>query len=191
MSTIIANGEYIHQIDYFKNIDAEDLMSDLENSVIWRQEKLKMFGKEIYFPRLMAFYGDQNISYSFSRNTYNALPWTDSLIKIKSKLESDFNFPFNSVLLNMYRSGKDSMDWHQDNEKELGENPIIASVNFGATRKFQLRNINSREMINFNLGHGSLLLMKGETQHYWQHRVPKTKKEVNIRINLTFRKINI
>lgn len=191
MSTQINNGEYIYQLDYFNKIVAKNLMSDLENSITWRQEKLKMFGKEIYFPRLMAFYGDQNISYSFSRNTYNALPWTDSLIKIKSKLESDFNIPFNSVLLNMYRSGKDSMDWHQDNEKELGENPIIASVNFGASRKFELRNIDSREKIIFELGHGALLLMKGKTQHYWQHRVPKTKREVSVRINLTFRNINI
>jgi alkylated DNA repair dioxygenase AlkB len=190
MSTKINNGEYIYQIDYFNKIVAENLMSDLENSITWSQEKLMMFGKEINFPRLMAFYGDQNISYSFSRNTYNALPWTDSLLKIKSKLESDFKIPFNSVLLNMYRSGKDSMDWHQDNEKELGKNPIIASVNFGASRKFELRNIDSREKINFELGHGSLLLMKGKTQHYWQHRVPKTKKEVSVRINLTFRRIN-
>tara|TARA_Y100000385_G_scaffold94590_1_gene97791 strand:+ start:553 stop:1128 length:576 start_codon:yes stop_codon:yes gene_type:complete len=191
MTSLVKNGEYIHQLNYFNNIEAHYLLKNLKESILWRQEKLKMFGKEIFFPRLMAFYGDSNITYSFSRNKYHAVPWTNSLLKIKSKLESDFNCTFNSVLLNMYRSGKDSMDWHQDNEKELGLNPVIASVNFGATRKFELRNIDTREKINFNLNHGSLLLMKGETQHFWQHRVAKTKKEVNLRINLTFRHIKL
>lgn len=191
MTSLVKNGEYIHQLNYFNTIEAHYLLKDLKESILWRQEKLKMFGKEINFPRLMAFYGDPNITYSFSRNKYHAVPWTNSLLKIKSQLESDFNCTFNSVLLNMYRSGKDSMDWHQDNEKELGLNPVIASVNFGATRKFELRNIDSREKITFNLNHGSLLLMKGETQHFWQHRVAKTKKEVNLRINLTFRHIKL
>jgi alkylated DNA repair dioxygenase AlkB len=96
---------------------------------------------------------------------------------------------FNSVLLNLYRSGNDSISWHTDAEKELGINPIIASVNFGATRKFQLKHIKSKEKIEIELTHGSLLIMQGELQHFWQHQVPKTSKPVNERINLTFRKI--
>ncbi len=187
MTKNIKNGEYLHQLNYFDTIESNDLFKNLKESILWRQEKLKMFGKEFNFPRLMAFYGDNNIKYSFSRNTYHAKPWNHSLLKIKAKLENDFDCSFNSVLLNMYRSGQDSMDWHQDNEKELGTNPIIASVNFGAIRKFELRNNETREKLIFNLSHGSLLLMKGETQHFWQHRIPKTKKDVSLRINLTFR----
>jgi alkylated DNA repair dioxygenase AlkB len=111
------------------------------------------------------------------------------LVSIKSKIEPIAKVDFNSVLLNRYRDGNDSISWHTDAEKELGINPIIASVNFGATRKFQLRHIKTKEKLEIELTHGSLLIMQGELQHFWQHQVPKTTQKVGERINLTFRVI--
>jgi alkylated DNA repair dioxygenase AlkB len=111
------------------------------------------------------------------------------LLEIKAKIEPIADVNFNSVLLNRYRNGSDSISWHTDAEKELGLNPIIASVNFGATRNFQLRHIETKEKIDIDLSHGCLLIMQGELQHFWQHQIPKTTKPVNERINLTFRVI--
>ena len=148
-----------------------------------------MYGKELPFPRLTAWYGDQDQTYTFSGITLQPHPWTPELLEIKKKLESRAGTSFNSVLLNRYRDGKDSISWHQDNEKELGKNPIIASVNFGATRTFQLRHIHTGEKISIQLTHGSLVIMMGELQHFWKHQIPKTRKPVGERINLTFRTI--
>jgi alkylated DNA repair dioxygenase AlkB len=110
-------------------------------------------------------------------------------LEIKRKIEPLVSINFNSVLLNLYRDGNDSISWHSDTEKELGKNPIIASVNFGETRTFQLKHMNTGERIDLQLEHGSLLIMGGAMQHYWQHQVPKTKKIIDKRINLTFRVI--
>lgn len=141
--------------------------------------------------RLTAWYGDNDKPYSFSGITLKPKSWNNELISIKEKIEPISKVKFNSVLLNLYRSGNDSISWHTDAEKELGVNPIIASVNFGATRKFQLRNNNTKEKIEIELTNGSLLIMQGELQHYWQHQVPKTNKVVGERINLTFRVIKL
>ena len=185
----IPNGEYIHISNFYDAPNSELFLDDLTNCIYWTQEKMNMFGREINFPRLMAFYGDKGVSYSFSKNTFYALPWTESLLRMKNDLEQQFDVKLNSVLLNYYRDGNDSMDWHQDNEKELGLNPVIASLNFGASRKFQLRNLQTKEKIDLLLENGSLLIMQGSLQHYWQHRAPKTKKQCGPRINLTFRYI--
>ena len=151
---------------------------------------MNMYGKKTNFPRLTAWYGDDDKSYSFSGITLQPLPWTNEIIDIKSKIEPIAKRKFNSVLLNLYRNGNDSISWHTDAEKELGINPIIASVNLGATRMFQLRHIQTKRKIEIELTHGSFLLMQGELQHFWQHQVPKTTKIVGERINLTFRVIN-
>ena len=148
-----------------------------------------MFGKNIAIPRLTAWYGDQNMNYNYSGINNDPNPWTSELQGLKAKVEQATNATFNSVLLNQYRNGNDSVSWHADNEPELGLNPIIASVNLGATRVFKLRHNITKEVIKLELTHGSLLVMGGELQHYWQHAVPKTKKVLDTRINLTFRLI--
>lgn len=185
----IRNGEYIYLPYFFDSSKADDYFQKLNNDIEWKQEELKMYGRSIKFPRLTAWYGDNDKPYSFSGITLNPKPWTNELIEIKKAIEIKCDAVFNSVLLNLYRNGKDSISWHTDAEKELGRNPIIASVNFGATRKFQLRHQVTKQKIELELRHGSLLIMQGELQHYWQHQVPKTDKEIGQRINLTFRVI--
>ena len=148
-----------------------------------------MYGKKINFPRLTAWYGDNDKPYSFSGITLQPIPWNTEILEIKRKIEPEAKVTFNSVLLNLYRNGNDSISWHTDAEPELGKNPVIASVNFGATRKFQLKHIKTGERREIELEHGSLLIMQGELQHYWQHQVPKTNKIIGERINLTFRVI--
>ena len=185
----LIDGEYILIADFYGADVADQYFNDLREGICWTQEKMHMFGREIDFPRLMAFYGDKGKTYSFSKNTFHAQSWTPTLRQIKTDVEERFDLDLNTVLLNQYRHGSDSMDWHQDDEKELGLNPTIVSVNFGASRMFQLRHIATKEKINIPLSHGSLLIMKGSLQHHWQHRIPKTKKVVKHRINLTFRSI--
>ena len=185
----IENGQYIFIPSFFSIEEGNYLFSRLDSTVSWKQEKMNMYGKEVLFPRLTAWYGDSDRPYSFSGITLTPLPWTEELLQIKRKIETKTSAIFNSVLLNKYRDGSDSISWHTDDEKELGKNPIIASVTFGGTRNFQLRHRDTGEKINLELSHGSLLIMQGELQHFWQHQIPKTKKQVDPRINLTFRVI--
>jgi alkylated DNA repair dioxygenase AlkB len=185
----IEHGAYDFFPAFFSAKESDDVFNNLKNDITWKQESMKMYGREINFPRLTAWYGDNDKPYSFSGITLKPNPWNAALQKIKEKIEPEAGVIFNSVLLNRYRNGNDSISWHTDAEKELGRNPVIASVNFGATRIFQLRHINTKEKIEIELTHGSLLIMKGELQHFWQHQVPKTSKVVGERINLTFRVI--
>jgi alkylated DNA repair dioxygenase AlkB len=183
----ILNGEYLHIFNFFDKPSSDNYLKVLLDSIDWKQEKMNMYGKELLFPRLTAWYGDNDKPYSFSGITLQPQQWTKELLEIKRKVETKVDASFNSVLLNRYRNGNDSISWHTDAEKELGKNPIIASVNFGATREFQLRHIHTKEKLSIELSHGSLLIMLGELQHFWQHQIPKTKKLVSERINLTFR----
>jgi alkylated DNA repair dioxygenase AlkB len=187
--TVIENGEYLFYPDFFTKLESETYLQKLKTDIEWKQESMNMYGKQVAFPRLTAWYGDNDRPYSFSGITLAPKNWTKELLKIKEKIEAISKVVFNSVLLNRYRNGNDSISWHTDAEKELGRNPIIASVNFGATRKFQLRHIKTKEKLEIELTNGSLLIMQGELQHYWQHQVPKTSQKVNERINLTFRVI--
>lgn len=187
--TRIENGEYIYFPSFFSKSESDSFFTDLKTNIAWKQESMNMYGKKVNFPRLTAWYGNNDKPYSFSGITLNPLPWTNSLVKIKTQIEPKAGVNFNSVLLNLYRDGNDSISWHTDAEPELGRNPVIASVNFGATRTFQLRHIQTKEKVEIELVHGSLLVMQGELQHFWQHQVPKTSKKVNERINLTFRVI--
>jgi len=187
--TKIENGEYIYFPSFFNKSESDGFFADLKNNIVWKQESMNMYGKKVNFPRLTAWYGNNDKPYSFSGITLNPLQWTNTLLKIKSQIETKADVNFNSVLLNLYRDGNDSISWHTDAEPELGSNPVIASVNFGATRTFQLRHIQTKEKIEIELVNGSLLIMQGELQHFWQHQVPKTSKKVNERINLTFRVI--
>lgn len=187
--TSILNGEFIFLPDFFTQSEGGVFFQKLKSQIEWKQESMYMYGKKINFPRLTAWYGDNDKPYSFSGITLSPKVWNEELVSIKSKIEPIAKVEFNSVLLNRYRDGNDSISWHTDAEKELGINPVIASVNFGATRKFQLRHIKTKEKLEFELTHGSLLIMQGELQHFWQHQVPKTGQKVGERINLTFRVI--
>ena len=183
----IQNGEYIYVRKFFSNDQSDWYFKTLLKEVNWKQEAVNMYGKTVNVPRLTAWYGDSDRPYSFSGIALKPESWIQPLLEIKQQVEAKAGVVFNSVLLNLYRDGNDSISWHTDAEKELGKNPIIASVNFGATRKFQLRHDETNENIVLNLSHGSLLIMQGELQHYWKHQVPKTKQVVKERINLTFR----
>lgn len=185
----IINGEYIYIPNFYNKAVADSLFKKLETTISWKQESMNMYGKEVKFPRLTAWYGDDDKPYSFSGIKLEPHPWTQELFKIKDDIEPLCETSFNSVLLNLYRDGNDSISWHTDAEKELGRNPIIASVNFGAERVFQLKHMHTQEKIEILLQHGSLLVMMGELQHYWKHQVPKSRKVTQPRINLTFRVI--
>lgn len=189
--TKIENGEYLFYPDFFSKAESDLYLQSLKKGIDWKQESMNMYGKQLNFPRLTAWYGDNDKPYSFSGITLEPQTWTKELNEIKEKIEPISKVVFNSVLLNLYRNGNDSISWHTDAENELGKNPVIASVNFGATRKFQLRHNKTKEKIEIELTHGSLLVMQGELQHFWQHQVPKTSKVVNERINLTFRVIKL
>lgn len=154
----------------------------------WTRDHIKMFGKTIPLPRLTAWYGDAGKSYTYSGITSQPNPWNTGLRYIKQRVELVAAVTFNSVLLNWYRSGEDHMSWHADDEHELGINPVIASVNFGEARDFVLRrNDDPTQKIVIPLQHGTVLVMGGQLQHYWQHSVPKRKKVKGSRFNLTFR----
>jgi alkylated DNA repair dioxygenase AlkB len=185
----IKNGEIQFFHRFFEKNDADFFLNYLISNIAWKQESMSMYGKKVDFPRLTAWYGENDKPYTFSGITLHPNPWTNQIVQIKKRIEEFTNAQFNSVLLNRYRNGNDSISWHTDAEKELGTNPIIASVNFGATRKFQLRHIFTKEKLEIELSHGSVLIMQGELQHFWQHQVPKTSKPVSERVNLTFRVI--
>lgn len=188
---VSVDGEVIFYPNFFNLKESNKFFQDLEQNTNWRQDYIKFFGKTMPLPRLTAWYGDEGKSYIYSGIEQYPDPWTSTLIEIKNKIEIITKVKFNSVLLNFYRNGQDSVSWHSDDEPELGKNPIIASVSFGGTRKFCLKHkTESTRKIEIDLPHGSLLLMQGETQHHWLHQIPKTKKEVKPRINLTFRIIN-
>jgi alkylated DNA repair dioxygenase AlkB len=184
------NGEVQYLPQFFAPQQSDAFLQNLITTIAWKQEPIKIFGKPVLQPRLTAWYGNPGKSYSYSGITMQPLTWTDDLLQIKQRIETFAGIAFNSALLNYYRNGHDSMGWHRDNEKELGPNPTIASVSFGAARSFQLRNHADKSIIRtLQLTHGSLLLMRGQTQHYWQHRVPKTNTPTAARVNITFRVI--
>ena len=156
----------------------------------WQQDVVSMFGKSHPLPRLSAWYGDSDRPYTYSGITLQPKPWNDLLKEIQTAIAPVCRRTFNSVLLNWYRSGDDHISWHTDAEPELGTNPLIASVNFGASRRFLIRRKDDHSIkLELPLHHGSVLVMAGALQHHWQHSVPKQKKVKTNRINLTFRNI--
>ncbi|MCU0566091.1 MAG: alpha-ketoglutarate-dependent dioxygenase AlkB [Oculatellaceae cyanobacterium Prado106] len=170
----------------FDAAESDRLFTTLLQETPWKQEDITLYGQTMRQPRLTAWYGEA--SYTYSGLTLSPAPWTATLSEIKTRIESLSHLTFNSVLLNLYRNGNDSVSWHSDDEPELGKNPAIASVSFGATRRFMLRHKSDKSLKKaIDLPHGSFLLMRGETQHHWQHQIPKTAKLVQPRINLTYR----
>lgn len=186
----LPDAEIIYYPEFYDKSKADLIYTSLQKDILWQQDNIRVYGKTHPQPRLTALYGDEGLSYSYSNIKMQPHPWNLLLQKIKSEVENVAETNFSTVLLNNYRNGKDSNGWHADNEKELGLNPIIASVSFGAERVFQLKhNIDKDQKKNIILQHGSLLLMKGTTQHFWKHQIPKTAKPIEPRINLTFRLI--
>jgi alkylated DNA repair dioxygenase AlkB len=183
------------QITFFPRVFNKDecsqILQQLSTTINWRQDHIKYYGKTIPLPRLTAWYGDRGKSYTYSNITMETEPWTPSLERVKFATEKVAGAAFNSVLLNLYRDGQDGVSWHQDNEPELGPEPTIASVSFGESRRFQFRHRYNKDLprLGVDLHDGSILLMRGPTQQFWQHQIPKTSKPVGARINLTFRVI--
>ncbi|MBA4299311.1 Alkylated DNA repair dioxygenase AlkB [Algoriphagus alkaliphilus] len=176
--------------DFFSKKPADYYFQKLQKSLDWKQEPIRMFGKMVMQPRLTALYGDAGRPYGYSGISMNPSVWTTELLEIKEKLQVFSGIVFTHVLCNYYRDGQDSMGWHRDNEAVLGKNPSIASITFGSTRLFQIRHYETKNhKIDIPLTHGSLLMMSGESQHHWEHQLPKTKKVLEPRINLTFRKL--
>ena len=191
-------------IEHFFTPSVSDrFLEDLTLNLDWKQGEIRLFGKPVLEPRLSAWYGDEGKTYIYSGKKQEPLPWHKSLFLIKTDIEkylqkaptNDFlilenNVTFNSVLCNLYRNGNDSMGWHQDNERALGINPLIASLNFGESRRFLFRRKEDKTIKHeLLLTHGSLLIMAGAMQHHWQHAVPKEPRRPKQRINLTFRHI--
>lgn len=166
---------------------ADRAFADLLQTMEWRQETATLFGRKIAVPRLTAWYGDGG--YGYSGIQHEPSPMTPILLALKSDMENLTGHAYNSVLVNLYRDGRDSMGWHSDDEAILGDEPAIASLSLGAKRRFHLKHRQSGELISLDLPHGSCLLMRGPCQARWRHQVPKTRKQVSARINLTFRKL--
>lgn len=184
----IKDGELYYDRFFLNNIEANKYFNLLKKEIQWRQDNIKIFGKIYPQPRLTALYANNNKSYSYSNIKMHPITFTPTLFDIKSKIEKRLNSQFTSCLLNLYRNGQDSNGWHADNEKELGLNPVIASLSLGAERVFHMKHRNDKkEKLKINLTNGSLLVMRGKTQHHWLHQIPKTRKKVEERINLTFR----
>jgi alkylated DNA repair dioxygenase AlkB len=182
-------------LDYHPGIFNADesavLLEKFISTVPWKQEDIQMYGKVLKTPRLTAWYGDNDKDYTFSGTKYSPIPWTEELLKIKNRIEPIAGIHFNSVLLNYYRNANDSVAWHSDDEYELGVNPIIASVSFGQVRRFDIRHKQEHNRkYSIYLENGSLLLMKGNLQHLWEHRIPKSTQIMKERVNLTFRVIH-
>ena len=186
----LPNAEVAYHPHFFDAEKADLLFQKLHTETPWQQDNITVFGKSHPQPRLTALFGNEGKSYSYSNVVMHPHKWNPILMFIKNEVETFCNENFTTVLLNLYRNGQDSNGWHADNEKELGRNPIIASVSLGAERMFHLQHNTIKEAnVKLALEHGSLLIMKGETQHFWKHQIPKTAKPVGPRINLTFRTI--
>lgn len=184
----LPDAEIIYYPNFFDKEDADRIFEQLLNEIPWQQDDIKVFGKTHPQPRLTALFGNDGKPYSYSNIKMQPHPWNMLLQKIKSLVEDCSETNFTSVLLNQYRNGKDSNGWHADNEKELETNPVIASLSFGAERTFQLKHNSDLSLKkSIVLEHGSLLIMKGTTQHFWKHQIPKTSKPIGSRVNLTFR----
>lgn len=188
----LSDGRLSYYPNAFTADESEAFLNRLRNTANWTRRELKLYGRSIMMPRLIAWYADPGVVYEYSGQTSPHNDWTPELLSIKTRAETICGHTFNGALLNYYRDGNDSMSWHSDDEKSLGPNPVVASVSFGATRIFKLRHRRNRSAkpLSLPLTAGSLLIMSGETQHHWQHHLPKTRKKIGERINITFRRIH-
>jgi alkylated DNA repair dioxygenase AlkB len=176
--------------NFLSNETADELFQKLLDETPWQHDEITIFGKKILQPRLTCLFGNEGKPYSYSGLTMYPKPWNSGVMFLKTEIEKIANQNFTTVLANLYRNEKDSNGWHADNEKELGRDPIIASISLGETRKFQIKHHTNKEIkCNLELTHGSLLLMKEGSQIHYKHQLPKSTSSKNARINLTFRTI--
>lgn len=168
---------------------ADALLVALREHVPWETHRIRMFGREVDSPRLSCWIGDPGTAYTYSRTRFAPRAWPGALVPIRERLRDALGEDFNSVLANRYRDGRDRMGWHSDDEPELGPQPVIASVSLGATRRFALKPRGEGTPLSLELPHGSLLVMRGDTQAHYRHALPGTARPVAERINLTFRRI--
>ena len=187
----LIDAEVIYYPSFISSTKAHSLFKTFQEETQWSQDPITLFGKTYPQPRLTALYGNNGRSYSYSGIKMYPLPFNKSHQNLISMLRKIEPTEFTTLLLNLYRNGQDSNGWHSDDEKELGRNPVIASLSFGANRIFHFKHKElKKERYKLTLKHGSLILMKGTTQHHWQHQLPKTKRIQEPRINLTFRRIS-
>lgn len=186
----LPNAELIYVPNFFSKAQSDAYFKIINTETNWQHNTITVFGKTYKEPRHTALFGNTNQPYGYSNIVMHPEAFTPTLKTIKEKVENFCQHQFNTLLINLYRNGNDSNGWHADNEKVLGKNPVIASVSFGEERPFHFKHRTLKsERHKLVLKHGSLLLMKGEMQHYWLHQIAKTKKEIAARINLTFRTI--
>ncbi|WP_405267357.1 alpha-ketoglutarate-dependent dioxygenase AlkB family protein [Cellulophaga sp. Ld12] len=184
----LPDSDLIYYPNFFDTHSADNYFDILKEQTPWQQDDITVFGKKYAQPRLTALYANNDKTYSYSSISMRPHVFTKELLQIKNAVDTLAQTTFTTCLLNLYRDGKDSNGWHSDNEKELGQNPIIASITLGEERFFHLKHRTNKNLKHkLLLEHGSLLLMKGATQHHWLHQIPKTAKPIQERINLTFR----
>lgn len=169
--------------------EADALLARLRDGLPWEETSLSMFGREVREPRLSAWHADPGVVYGYSGRNRVAHPWTADLDALRRRCEARCATSFNGVLANLYRDGRDHMGWHADDEPTLGADPVIASLSFGAERRFDMRHRETGETVSCTLGHGSLLVMSGLSQARWKHRLPRAARITSVRVNLTFRRI--
>lgn len=184
------DGEVYYYGSVFTPQESDQFYTSLMNGIEWRNDEAMMFGKKIITKRKVAWYGDSNFDYTYSKVTKQALPWTPELLQLKEKSSELTDSSYNSCLLNLYHDGNEGMAWHSDDEKDLVDRAAIASLSFGATRKFGFKHKETKQTVYIVLDPGSLLVMQGDTQKNWLHRLPPTTKVRTPRINLTFRSMS-
>ena len=175
--------------DFLCESDADKYFSGLHNNTPWEQNFIRLFGKEVSEPRLSTWHAEADLAYTYSGVPRTPHPWKEPLSSLRTACEAHTGQSFNGALLNLYRTGLDAMGWHSDDEAVNGPNPVIASISLGAERRFDFRHKQSREMISVVLPHGSLLVMSGACQTFWLHRIAKTTRQTEPRINVTFRRL--
>jgi alkylated DNA repair dioxygenase AlkB len=182
-------GEVYYYADFFTPKESHDFLRILTDEIPWKHDEVVIFGKVIQTLRKVAWYADYERPYTYSGRTKIGLPWTPTLLTIKSAIEEKAKIAFNGGLMNYYHDGNEGASWHSDNEKTIKANSCIASVSFGAARKFEFKHKQTQEKVSLELAPGSLLLMQGTTQTHWIHQLPKSKKIKEPRLNLTFRQM--
>ena len=183
------DGSAVLSPDFLCESDADNYFSGLHNNTPWEQNFIRLFGKEVSEPRLSTWHAEADLPYTYSGVPRTPHPWKEPLSSLRTACEAHTGQSFNGALLNLYRTGLDAMGWHSDNEAVNGPNPVIASISLGAERRFDFRHKQSREMISVVLPHGSLLVMSGACQTFWLHRIAKTTRQTEPRINVTFRRL--
>jgi alkylated DNA repair dioxygenase AlkB len=186
---MVKDGWLLHVENYIPPEEQTKLMQTFLSDLNWTGGQIKIFGKSYDIPRLQAYYADESCNYGYSGKVMKRNDWTPELLAIRHRLNTMLDAQLNACLLNLYRNGMDSNGWHADDEKELGDDPLIASISLGVGRRFDLKHKLTGERKSIQLHSGSLLVMGGAMQHYWKHQIPKERKVIDPRINLTFRSV--